>query len=140
MNFSTMIILFVTFFASNAFAQSWEVPLPNDDGDYTAAKLKGNRGEYKQTFWIVSESDPAGLNCRTADLQRVVTRFLPGALLRAKFLDDGAYDAIALRNDEYWMMVENRNLHRVANEINISVCFVRANHKYVVPFNEDYLN
>lgn len=135
----TLILLFGTLWGSSmapAFAQAAEVPTPSRSGDFTTAKVQGNRGFYNNTKWLVT--DTTALNCRTQPNGSGVTlRWQPGAVVTAVFAEEGRGNAIALANNQPWLRV--RAIDPLTNQ-NKGVCYVRANIRYVAPINQDFVN
>ena len=117
------------------FAQAAEVPTPNADGDFTTARVMGNRGMYNNSKWLVVDPDPTYLNCRRIPNGEVVTRLPPGATVTAVF---NGRDAIDFSSGKPWLRVRldpSRFFSRYQG-----ICYLRANIKYVAPINEDFLN
>lgn len=121
---------------SLACAQAWEVPLPDAHGDYTTALVAGNRGPVKQTKWLVTAVDPAGLNCRSYDLSRILGRLPPGAFVEAVFPENTG-NAVHIISGAPWLLVRAAVVPWPG--IYEGACYVRANRTYVAPVNLDFL-
>ncbi|HIK57025.1 MAG TPA: hypothetical protein IGS37_17910 [Synechococcales cyanobacterium M55_K2018_004] len=119
-----------------AIAQMAEVPLPNRNGDYTTAVLRGNRGNfYYNRRWLVVDPDPTYLNCRVSPNGVVRSRIAPGAILMAEFIQN---EAIVFHNGSPWLRVRGIDALTVPQRgQTLGRCYVRANRQYIAPINED---
>lgn len=134
-------------------APSWAVET-DENGDYIFPNIE-RRGEVSQLHWVVTDSDPEGLNCRMAEEYQgipmdsidapsilykhyhhaisdwsVVTTFKAGEQLLAIINNFG--NNIVLLDDQGkpWIPVES--------ELgDLSDCFVRANRRFIAPILKD---
>lgn len=124
---SSFILVFIFVFILGFQAQAADVPIPNDQGDYQTAFVSVNGERFTQQYWLVI--DPTGLNCRSADLNQVLSIFPVGAIIKAYFPDDQQIDAISLKAEQPYLMTFSGEGQR---------CFVRGNHKYIAPISSYY--
>jgi hypothetical protein len=127
-------------------AQRADVPATDRSGNFRSTRMQGNRGVYQQTYWLVVDRDPAGLNCRNSkfrsrgpSLQKQEVTLQPGAIIKADHyaLDD---DAISIVEGETWLRV-------IVNQAAMQYdgrrqerdkpyqCYVRANASFIAPIN-----
>lgn len=119
-----------------AQAQVADVPAANAKGDYTTARLLGNRGYYRNTHWLVV--DPSGsLNCRATPNGAVKTKLATGWVVTAAFPAKDA-DAVVMHQGSPWLRVTPQDPIGARNSQ--SVCFVRANNRYVAPISIDFIS
>ena len=119
-----------------AQAQMADVPRFNADGDFPSARVQGNRGTYPHWQWLVVETDEAGLNCRNAYGEIVVT-LAYGAVVDSVFAGDEAIESV---NGQPWLRVKasDMDLRNVASgRADSYTCYVRANTQYITPINPD---
>ncbi len=131
---STAIALVVPF-ATPVSAQVADVPKANEAGDFTTAKVMGNRGYYRNTHWLVV--DPSGvLNCRATPNGEITTRLSSGWIVTAAFPANTAGDAMVMTQSGSWLRV-------IATEPlgtgKLPACLVRANSRYIAPISVDYV-
>ena len=123
--------------ATAAQAQMADVPEFDANGDFYSARVRGNRGYYSHRQWLVVEPDEAGLNCRSAR-GNVVLTLAYGAIVDSVF-ESG--DAIQLINNQPWLKVKvtAMDLRRQVSEefAAVQTCYVRANQQYIAPLNPD---
>ncbi|EKQ66637.1 hypothetical protein OsccyDRAFT_4425 [Leptolyngbyaceae cyanobacterium JSC-12] len=117
-------------------AQVADVPAVNAKGDYTTARLLGNRGYYRNTHWLVV--DPSGsLNCRATPNGTVKTKLGTGWVVTASFPGKDA-DAVVMQQGSPWLrVIPQEPLGGLKNQ---TVCFVRANNRYVAPISIDFIS
>ena len=120
--------------APSAQAQVAEVPRPNAKGDFTTAKVMGNRGYYQSTKWLVVDYKPA-LNCRTTPNGSVRAVLMPGSVITAVF--SGKEDAVVFHQGNPWLKV-NAKFPLMSGTP--GVCYVRSNLQYVAPISEDFVS
>lgn len=123
--------------ANAAQAQMSDVPSFDTNGDFSSARVRGNRGTYPHWQWLVVAADEDGLNCRNVDGSVVVT-LAHGAVVDSVFTNG---DAIEWVNDRSWLQVSASVMdlrRRVVDDIAVAyTCYVRANNKYIAPINPD---
>jgi hypothetical protein len=108
-------------------------------GDFHSSRIMGNRGFYQQRYWLVSDPDRRGLNCR--DHRGPVARFAFGDVLIAhgQFPSDNAITQV---NGETYLRITSERSDLLLNK-HISpipkpfTCRVRANIKFITPINMD---
>lgn len=121
-------------FISPASAQVAEVPVANTAGDFTTARVLGNRGYYRNTHWLVV--DPSrSLNCRATPNGTVTTRLSSGWIVTAAFPTDKNGDAMVLGQGKPWLRVIPTDPMRGK----LAACLVRANSRYIAPISVDYM-
>ncbi|MEL6331959.1 MAG: hypothetical protein AAFN42_16720 [Cyanobacteria bacterium J06554_1] len=123
--------------ANAAQAQMSDVPSFDTNGDFSSARVQGNRGTYPHWQWLVVTADEDGLNCRNVEGSIVVT-LAYGAVVDSVFANG---DAIEWVNDQPWLQVSASVMdlrRRVVDDIAVAyTCYVRANNKYITPINPD---
>ncbi|MBF2029293.1 MAG: hypothetical protein IGS48_21455 [Oscillatoriales cyanobacterium C42_A2020_001] len=120
---------------SPAQAQVADVPAVNAKGDYITARVLGNRGYYRNTHWLVV--DPSGsLNCRATPNGAVKTKLSTGWVVAASFSAKEA-DAVVMHQKTPWLRVMPQDPMGARNPQ--TVCFVRANNRYVAPISIDFI-
>lgn len=130
---ATTPVLLATLTATDAQAQVAEVPKPNGKGDFTTAKVLGNRGYYENKKWLVVDFKPA-LNCRVTPNGAVKSVLLPGSVVSAVF--SGGNDAVVLHQGSPWLRVNAQQPLRSGTP---GTCFVRANLQYIAPISIDFM-
>lgn len=120
--------------ATAAQAQVAEVPQANGKGDFTTAKVMGNRGYYQNNKWLVVDTDPL-LNCRTTPNGAVKSRLIRGSVVTAVFNPNK--EAIVVHQGSPWLKI-NPQLPGYGSGTP-GVCFVRANTRYIAPISEDFV-
>lgn len=121
-------------FADPAHAQVADVPMANKAGDFTTARVMGNRGYYRNTHWLVV--DPSrSLNCRATPNGEVTTRLSSGWIVTAAFPDSKDGDAIITGQNGPWLRVIATDPLGVGKR---PACLVRANRRYIAPISIDY--
>lgn len=121
-------------FAAPTHAQVADVPVANKTGDFTTAKVQGNRGYYRNTHWLVVEPSRS-LNCRATPNGTVTTRLSSGWIVTAAFPTDKNGDAIVTGQGKPWLRV-------IATDPNggkLPACLVRANSRHIAPISVDYM-
>lgn len=118
-----------------AQAQVAEVPTASQKGDFTTAKVLGNRGYFQNTKWLVVDSD-RGLNCRTTPNGAVKSVLMPGSVVTAVFSSQGQ-DAVVFSQGLPWLKV-NPQVPEYASGTP-GVCYVRANIRYIAPISQDFV-
>lgn len=127
-------------------AQRADVPATDKSGNFRSTRMQGNRGVYQQTYWLVVDRDPAGLNCRNSkfsargpSLQKQEVTLQPGAIIKADHyaLDD---DAISIVEGQTWLRVivnQQATQHdgRQQERGKSYQCYVRANASFIAPIN-----
>lgn len=122
-------------FAAPASAQVADVPMANKAGDFTTARVMGNRGYYRNTHWLVV--DPSrSLNCRATPNGTVTTRLSSGWIVTAAFPTDKNGDAIITGQGKPWLRVIATNPLGAGK---LPACLVRANSRYIAPISVDYV-
>jgi hypothetical protein len=120
--------------ATVAQAQVAEVPQATTTGDFTTAKVMGNRGYYQNNKWLVVDTDPL-LNCRATPNGAVKSRLIRGSVVTAVFNQNK--EAIAFHQGSPWLKV-NPQIPGYGSGTP-GVCFVRANTRYIAPISEDFI-
>lgn len=116
-------------------AQVSEVPTASRQGDFTTAKVLGNRGFYQNTKWLVVDTE-RGLNCRTAPNGTVKSVLMPGSIVTAVFSSQ-SQDAVVFSQGNPWLRV-NPKVPDYASGTP-GVCYVRANVRYIAPISQDFV-
>lgn len=123
-------------FAAPTHAQVAEIPVANKAGDFTTARVLGNRGYYRNTHWLVV--DPNGsLNCRATPNGAVITRLSSGWIVTAAFPANRDGDAIVMGESGSWLRVIATDPLGAGK---LPACLVRANRRYIAPISIDYMN
>ncbi|MEX0270511.1 hypothetical protein AB3R30_15310 [Leptolyngbyaceae cyanobacterium UHCC 1019] len=123
-------------FAAPTHAQVAEIPVANKAGDFTTARVLGNRGYYRNTHWLVV--DPNGsLNCRATPNGAVTTRLSSGWIVTAAFPANKDGDAIVMGQSGPWLRVIATDPLGAGK---LPACLVRANRRYIAPISLDYTN
>jgi len=121
-------------FAAPSRAQVADVPVANQAGNFTTARVQGNRGYYRNTHWLVV--DPSrSLNCRATPNGKVTTRLSSGWIVTAVFPDNKDGDAIVVEAKKPWLKVMAID----PSGGKLPACWVRANRRYIAPVNADYI-
>lgn len=133
-----MVLALALLLPTPALAQEASVPMPNDNGDFMTARVRGVAGYYNNRQWLVTDlMDAVPLNCRRTPNGEVQARLKSGATLTAIFASQGNRDAITMNNGKPWLRV--RSVNPVFNR-DSGICYVRANVKYIAPINEEYVS
>ena len=133
-------------FCGPVLAQRSDVPETDKDGNFRSTRMQGNRGVYQQTYWLVVDRDPAGLNCRLSrhsnqglSLQRREVALQRGAIIKADHYasDD---DAISIVEGQTWLrvIVNQKEMQYDARRQDRNKpyqCYVRANESFIAPIN-----
>ncbi|MDX2242217.1 MAG: hypothetical protein NW224_16145 [Leptolyngbyaceae cyanobacterium bins.302] len=125
---------FAACLAAPANAQVAEVPNATRNGDFTTARVMGNRGYYQNTKWLVVDSE-GFLNCRTTANGAVKSRLMRGSVITAVF--DRNNEAVVFSQGSPWLRV-NPQIPDYGSGTP-GVCFVRANVRYVAPISQDFI-
>lgn len=126
-------VLLATLAATSVQAQVAEVPAPNRKGDFTTAKVLGNRGYYENRKWLVVDFKP-GLNCRATPNGAIKSVLMPGSVISAVF--SGNNDAVVLHQGSPWLRV---NVQAPVMSGTPGTCFVRANIQHIAPINAEFV-
>lgn len=132
---SAIVVLCLLSGTSSAQAQVTEVPVSNAKGDFTTARVLGNRGYYRSTRWLVVDAS-GSLNCRATPNGEVKAKLWTGRIVTAAFLSKEE-DAIIMSDGNFWLRVIPQD--PMGSKKDASVCLVRANNKYIAPINEDFV-
>jgi hypothetical protein len=140
------ILFCFSFFGGPVSAQRADVPATDRYGNYRSTRMQGNRGVYKQTYWLVVDKDPAGLSCRDArysgrepSLQRAEVALERGAIIKADHHESDD-DAILIVEGQAWLrvIVNIQAMQYDARREERGTpckCFVRANASSIAPIN-----
>jgi hypothetical protein len=128
---------------SPTLAQRADVPEVDQTGSIRSSRVQGNRGFYQQLYWLVVDSDPAGLNCRLSHTSQPYAVFQYGDVIRAEHYEPSD-DAIFIHNGQKGIRVISQYTWRIrdlASRANTQTvrCIVRANSAFVAPINLDDL-
>lgn len=128
-------LILVCAWSTGVQAQMADVPNFDANGDFLSARVQGNRGTYPHWQWLVVETDAAGLNCRNANGDIVVT-LAYGAVVDSIFSSE---EAIEFVEGQPWLNVRANLMDvRRVDDVAISYnCYVRANSQYIAPINPD---
>jgi hypothetical protein len=118
-----------------AQAQVAEVPTASQQGDFTTARVLGNRGYFQNTKWLIVDTD-RGLNCRTAPNGAVKSVLMPGSVVTAVFSTQ-SQDAVVFSQGSPWLRV-NPQVPDYASGTP-GICYVRANIRYIAPISQDFV-
>ncbi|WP_233130364.1 hypothetical protein [Synechococcus sp. 1G10] len=123
-----------------AKAQSADVIRPEQDGDFRSIEIPGNRGSYRQRFWLVVDRDPRGLWCR--DLKGRPTIALKYGSVIESVGTSVIARPIQLSQGKAYLQVEIKPVDilydaRLQERGTPSTCFVRASAFFIAPINPD---
>ncbi|MGI0483986.1 hypothetical protein ACN4EK_01045 [Pantanalinema rosaneae CENA516] len=118
-----------------AQAQVAEVPTASRQGDFTTARVLGNRGYFQNTKWLVVDTD-RGLNCRTTPNGAVKSVLMPGSIVTAVFSNPNQ-DAVVFNQGNPWLRVNPQVPSHASGTP--GVCYVRANVRYIAPISQDFI-
>jgi len=125
-----------------AKAQSAEVIRPAADGDFRSIEIPGNRGSYRQRFWLVVDRDPRGLWCRDIT-GRPSIALKTGSVIET---DERSFPAtpLQLREGKAYLHVQVKPVDilydaRLRGRGKPAICLVRANSSFIAPINPDSL-
>lgn len=125
-----------------AKAQSAEVIRPAADGDFRILDIPGNRGSYRQRFWLVVDRDPRGLWCRDIT-GRPSIALKTGSVIET---DEPSFPAtpLQLREGKAYLNVRIKPVDilydaRLRGRGRAALCLVRANSSFIAPINPDSL-
>jgi hypothetical protein len=115
-----------------------ELPKPNASGDYA--------GRTSHRFWVVVDPDPEGVNCRWSAAMPA-NWYAPGAKLPLANIDQWTIVRSFKRNSVltsnitpagFALLYDNRNKPwlKVSIGAKDQICLVRANSKFVQPFQK----
>jgi hypothetical protein len=147
---ATSALLCSSFFCGTVLAQRADVPRADRYGNFLSTRMQGNRGVYQQTYWLVVDRDPAGLNCRLSRQsfrgrasQNEGVALQRGAIIKA---DHSSSDdeAISIVDGKTWLrvVVHQNTMHYDARRERRNEpysCYVRANSAFIAPINVDDL-
>jgi len=121
--------------SSPAQAQVADVPTVNSKGDFTTARVLGNRGYYRNTHWLVVDAS-GSLNCRVTPNGAVKTKIYTGWVVAASFPSKDA-DAVVTHQGSPWLRVVPQEPFGRTPQ---TPCFVRANNRFVAPISIDFVS
>lgn len=123
-----------------ARAQSADVIRPAADGDFRILEIPGNRGSYRQRFWLVVDRDPRGLWCRDVN-GRPSIALKTGSVIET---DERSFPAtpLLLREGKAYLHVHVKPVDilydaRLRGRGKAAICLVRANSSFIAPINSD---
>ena len=121
--------------ATVARAQYTDVPVFDNNGDFRSSRVDGNGGSYQHRQWLIVDTDPDGLNCRS-DESFVVATLRYGSVVDSVFSSSQG-DAIEMINGEPWLKVSASWIDIRTEPSDPYICYVRANINYIAPINPD---
>ena len=139
--------------SSVANAQIAETSRVDSSGDFSTAIIRGNRGFYGNSHWVVApQLDTGYLNCRRTPDGSVRSRISEGAIIDSRFtgpvqLDGGlrpnrAADAIVSYKGKPWLRITGAESALIfspggRDSDYVGECYVRANSQYIIPISND---
>lgn len=123
-----------------AKAQSADVIRPAADGDFRSLEIPGNRGTYRQRFWLVVDRDPRGLWCRDIT-GRPSIALKTGSVIETDSLSFPA-TPLQLWEGKAYLNVRVKPVDilydaRLRGRGRGAICLVRANSSFIAPINPD---
>jgi hypothetical protein len=123
-----------------ARAQSADVIRPAADGDFRSLEIPGNRGSYRQRFWLVVDRDPRGLWCRDVT-GRPSIALKTGSVIET---DEQSFPSTPLqwKEGKAYLHVQVKPVDilydaRLRGRGKAAICLVRANSSFIAPINAD---
>ena len=123
-------------------AQTVDVPLPDELGNFQSSQAAGDRGPQEQRLWLVVDRDPRGLLCRD-DLGRPSIALKYGTLVETA-ASAGGVSPLQMKGSGTWLRVKVKPVAvlydaRLRGRGGQALCLVRANSIYLAPVNADSL-